>query len=276
MKTTTDSPISVAIMAVLDNKPVVPDERNPEELPQRQISEMFYRIKGVIPEEVLNKMSALADVAEKMQWEFGDLTNVIYNHVQASKVKDEKGRLYTFLDVCFFVSIVCIRGQRQMSTVKSWALTARHYSVAVRQTYHADDVPFRHFTFAAQEKFAKIWKNVLKYSYDQSIEKGYPVTERQLREKFDPQEKPVFRKRYEPAKNDFVPADTVASLDMSEIEDEPLVKLDQLISELNGLTSELSVTNPNIGSFISQAILLLRKALNMMAISTTSETLEIQ
>jgi len=50
-----------------------------------------------------------------------------------------------------------------------------------------------------------------------------------------------------------------------DVEKEPLLKLDELIHELNGLTSKLSVSNPNITLFIAQAVLLLRKALKMLA-----------
>jgi len=65
---------------------------------QSEIGDLFKRIDKVVPVKVSEKFEALYQYEEKLQWENGDLTNVIYDNVLAKKLKNKKFQLITMKD----------------------------------------------------------------------------------------------------------------------------------------------------------------------------------
>lgn len=147
---------------------------------QSEIADLFKRIEKVVPVEVDDKLSALAEMDNQVQWTWGDLTNSVYDNVIAKKLKNKKGDDITYFDVCYWVSVKYLRGTRSMNTVKAWALTSRRFTPAVRAHFHYDELPFSHFTYAAQRKFdiaspdtgKKLWEDILVFSWEQSRNLG--------------------------------------------------------------------------------------------------------
>lgn len=181
MKTQTDTPEEIVETVDLYDG-IEPNE----------IADMFKRIKKAIPDEIDDRFTAIGELEEKLQWEKGDLTNTIWANVNGKRLKNRAGRLYTFLDVCFYVSVRYLHGNRSYNTVKAWALTARHYSPKVRAFYNYDVIPFSHFAYAAKRVFdvpgensKKVWQNVLDHSRDQSAKRGRDISVRELEHFFE-------------------------------------------------------------------------------------------
>lgn len=151
------------------------------------VSEMFSAILKIIPEEIIQKIDAIANYDTQTAWEIGDLTNEVYTRAQAGSATQS----YTYNDVCFFVSKM-MNNSRSYSTVKGYAITARQFAQEVREAFSYRDVPFSHFAYAGQPIFSEInphtgnpyWRDILDYSYFTSIGESRKVPETELRTKF--------------------------------------------------------------------------------------------
>jgi hypothetical protein len=164
---------------------------------QSEIGDLFRRIDKVVPVKVAERLDALYQLDERLQWQRGDLTNEIYDNVIAKKLKNKAGQPITFFDVCYYVSLKYLRGTRSMNTVKAWALTTRRFSPAVRQYLHHDEIPFSHFVYAAQHKFdavgdsgKKVWEEVLNFSWEQSRNLGRDCSVADLEAAFEGKPRP--------------------------------------------------------------------------------------
>jgi hypothetical protein len=223
-----------------------------------QTRELIYAVQDVIPQEIIDHFEAIVHFEELMQWEKGDLTNQIWEHVQAAKLP------YKFMDICYFVSARFLNYTRSPNTVKAWALTARRFPAPVREKYNYEDVPFAHFAYAAKRKFDRIdrdgkhtWQKILEYSYEGRNAQSYDVSVTQLEEAFEG--KVRIAPRYQPGDEDVeVPVPIVLESHSVEMEfANALAALSQLARRLSG--------NPQIVSLIEQGLKLLRIALDQLS-----------
>lgn len=161
---------------------------------REETADMIYAMQRVIPDDVITRFEGIVRVEEMLQWEKGDLTNLIWENVKANGLKDKAGKPYRFQDACYFVSVRFLNRARSYNTVKAWALTARKYSPEERERLHFQDVPFAHFAYAGKNKFdgreAPARDEILEWSYEQTQAQSYNVSVSQLEEKFEGKVRP--------------------------------------------------------------------------------------
>lgn len=184
-------------------------------------SVIFHAIEQHADENILNQLSAVGDTLEQMAWKCGWLVEELYVNLQANNYEVD------YLMVCYYVSVVRLRGQRSMNTVKKWALTARFFPPKVAAHYGAQVLPFSHFTYAASFDDEKdtngglLWAKVLTYSWDRyTDESGYAryATVAELEQEFEGK-KPK-KKTTPPTTNQFVPSVSTSEMPVIDIEDE--------------------------------------------------------
>jgi len=247
--------------------------------PTSEVAEMIRAIDKVVSEEVQQEFEGIAQEQERVQWRMGDLTNEIWSSVLASDLRNEEGKPYTFLDVCYYVSVKYLRRSRSMNTVKAWALTARRFSPKQRDRYRWLDIPFSHFTYAGRAKFdqpnpktsKKIWSEILDRSWELSQQQGYPASERQLREVFDPDSLPDSKPfiQYHTGVHvgtslGFAPVvvdNPVDDVDEAEPEIDYEAELRDTLHRLHGLAQGIAVNNPKRGKVLFQALSMMWNAL---------------
>jgi len=223
-----------------------------------ELRDLIYNIDKVVSEETIQGFEAIAQEEERRRWEKGDLTLVIWASVQSSNKLN-----YSFLDVCYYVSVKFLKGQRNLNTVKLWALVARRFSPAVRARFHYLDLPFSHFVYAAKQRFdeeipqtgTKWFEEILDYSWELSQQKGYCVSVRALKEKFE-LEPPAPAKTtvaanvlHNPTRDafEFGPPIEISSLNIAgalDIKDE----IRELVHKLSGLAFKIPAGNPARGA----------------------------
>lgn len=224
---------------------------------KEQTRELIYSILDVTPQEIVDRFEALVHVQEMLQWEFGDLTNRIWEHVQAAKLP------YKFTDVCYFVSVRFLNRTRSYNTVKAWALTAGRFPSPVREKYNYEDIPFAHFAYAGKRKFDQVgpdgkrtWQKILEYSYEGRNQQSYDVSVTQLEEAFE-------------GKIRVVPGYEIGS---DNTEPEPVVQLESMSLEVEFAAALYALTtlaerlsgNPKVLELIKQGLNLLRVALEQL------------
>ena len=241
-----------------------------------EVHAMFRSIEKTLDEKFIQSFDSEFALEDRLQWSKGDRTNMIWASVQAKKLRNKQGRPYTFLDICYFVSIRFLRGTRSFNTVKSWALVARRYSPAVRQLYHYDEVEFAHFAYAAQRKFdidsdtgQKMWQDVLEYSHTLSQIQGRPASQKQLEARFEG--KRITKSQFNPTANEY----HVNELDVSGIEASQLVDIpassdtleaefSETLHRLSGLVSRISAKYPIFSGSVNNAYAVLSNTLLAM------------
>jgi len=238
-----------------------------------EVGDMIKRIDKILPEPLINEFEGVASMEDNLQWVQGDLVNKIWDNVLAKKLKNKKGNLYTFLDITYYVSIRFLQGSRSFNTVKSWALVARRYSPAVRQLYHFEDVPFAHFTYAAQRKFdvdsqtgQKIWQDVLDYSWELSHNQGRSASVMQLQQKFEGLR--ATKSQFHPSLNDFNSREIdVSPVEISQIVDIQVdsqtleAEMAEALHRLGGLVVRFANKYPRISGSVTNAYSVLSNAL---------------
>src|SRR5688572_28115833 len=171
----------------------------------------FHEIEQHADARILDGLSAVGDTLEQMAWKCGWLTDELYRNLIANKIKVD------YLFVCYFVSVTKLKGQRQMNTVKKWALTARFFPERTANYYHRDILPFSHFTYAASFDDAvnpdtgnKYWEDVLAHSWEfylaSPVSRHISVAE--LQDVFE-KKKPA-KRRSPPKTSDFTPGTNTA------------------------------------------------------------------
>jgi len=246
-------------------------------LPQSsEIRSMFKAIERVLPEDLIAEFDGLVQAEDMMQWSYGDKTNQIWSAVSAKKLKNKKGKPYTFLDICFFVSVRFLRQTRSFNTVKTWALVCRRYSPVVRQLYNYEDIWFAHFAYAAKKIFdvddtngKKKWQNVLSFSYNQSLRQGYTVSVQQLESYFEGRKKN--KSNFAPTVHDFALADIdLSPIDVNQVAtiqsdaDTLEGEFGEAIHRLGGIVTRISAKYPIIGGSVNQAYAVLSNALRVI------------
>lgn len=244
------------------------DYRTPSD---SELAEMFRKISRVVPDDVDNQLSSIANIVDHLQWPLGDLVNEIFKNVQGSGIKNKRGNPYTFLDVCFYVSAKYLRYSRSFNTVKAWALTARRYSPEVREHYHFEDLPFAHFAYAARKIFdvdsstgQKRWQDVLDHSIDQMIKLGRLISVTDLEKHFEGRKKAT--PTYQTGVYEFPSVEvTMAPVVIHDVDPAADVDIDQEFSEvmhkLAGLVSRIVAKHPIVSGVVQQAFAMLSNAL---------------
>lgn len=209
---------------------------------------IFHNIEKHADEEILNELSAVGDTLEQMAWKCGWLVNELYVNLLANKYQVD------YLMVCYYVSVVRLRGQRKMNTVKKWALTARFFPRKVAEHYGSLILPFSHFTYAAtfddqKDRTGKpIWQSVLEYSWARyTDEHGYAshASVAELEREFEGKK---IVKSTRPVTNLFTPG--LASSSSAAL---PEVDMDDGESELEGVAEEriaLNIIQDAVGKFV--------------------------
>ena len=242
-----------------------------------EVGDMIKRIDKILPEPLVNEFEGIAQMEDNLQWQKGDLTNRIWENVLAKKLKNKKGVQYTFLDVTYYVSVRFLQGSRSFNTVKAWALVARRYSPVVRRLYHFEDVPFAHFTYAAQRKFdvdsntgQKLWQDILDYSWELSQTQGRGASVAQLEQKFEGAR--ATKSRFKPTFNDFsaheIDINGVEIAQLSNIQASPdtlEVEMAETLHRLSGLVLRFANRYPSIGGTVMNAYSVLSNALSSIA-----------
>jgi hypothetical protein len=196
------SRVSEAMMAILDGKPFEPDDGAIAE----PVSVKFHEIIQHADTKILEKLSALGDELHQMQWRVGWLTDALYKNLIANHYPVD------YLFVCYFVSVVSLKGNRSMNTVKKWALIARFFPVKVAKQYNYDVLPMSHFEYAASfndlcepQTGTLVWQAVLDYAWHEYT--NSPVSRcpsvNDLKVKFEEARKKAQRKT--PVTSGFVP-----------------------------------------------------------------------
>ena len=248
-----------------------------------EVGYMIKRIDRILPEPLVNEFEGIAQMEDSLQWQKGDLTNRIWENVLAKKLKNKKGVQYTFLDVTYYVSVRFLQGSRSFNTVKAWALVARRYSPVVRRLYHFEDVPFAHFTYAAQRKFdvgsdtgQKLWQDILGYSWELSQAQGRSASVRQLEQKFEGTR--ATKSSFKPTLNDFNPHEIdingveIAQLSVIQATPDTLeVEMAETLHRLSGLVLRFANKYPKIGGSVMNAYSVLSNALASIARSHESQ-----
>lgn len=238
-----------------------------------EVGDMIKRIDKILPEPLINEFEGVAAMEDHLQWTKGDLTNRIWENVLAKKLKDKKGNQYTFLDVTYYVSVRFLQGSRSFNTVKAWALVARRYSPAVRQLYHFEDVPFAHFTYAAQRKFdidgnagQKLWQDVLDYSWVLSQSQGRSASQKQLEQKFEGAR--ANKSQFKPTMNDFNTREVdIGGVEISQLSEIPAstdtleAEMAETLHRLSGLVFRFANKYPKISTSVTNAYSVLSNAL---------------
>jgi hypothetical protein len=242
------------------------------------VRDMFRKIDRVVPDDIRDRFDALFHYEDGLQWERGDLTNTIWQNVQGKKLRNKQGRPYTFLDTCYYISAKFLRGNRSFNTVKAWALTARRYSPVVRALYHADEIPFSHFVYAAQRKFdvdstqtgEKVWQDILNHSYDQMTALGREISVRELENHFEPHAQVNSGSSYKtgiqsPTTNEYTFTPIVlADLDDQPVLDNPEIELEEELHKLAGIVSRISTKFPMYAGLVNQGLALITNALRQI------------
>lgn len=238
------------------------------------VKQMIRKIEAILPDDLITEFDGIVSGEDRLQWTKGDLTNKIWDNVQAKKLRNGKNKRYTFLDICYFVSIRFLKGKRSYNTVKTWALVCRRYSPAVRQAYHYDEVEFSHFAYAAKKIFdidnpetgQKRWQDVLDYSFNTSKGRGYDVSESELEFVFESKKRP--KTQFQPTVNDFSSSEIdVTPIEISQIATVPEqsdtleIEFSEALHRLAGIVHRIGVKHPIIASSVMTGYSILSNAL---------------
>lgn len=237
---------------------------------EKDLHEMVTKFDKALPEAIITEFEAIGQYEDFTQWKKGDLTNQIWSVVVAKKLKNKKGVAYTFIDVCYYVSVRFMRGTRSYNTVKAWALTARRYSPAVRKKYSYDILPFSHFAFAAKRIFdvdssvsgGKVWQDILDFSLDFANRHARVCSVRALENKYETGIKPkrTYVTGLQTSGEEIITpvtlADVKTAVDQS-IEDE----FEDLVFKLGAFISRFSVKYPMFTDPLSQGYALILNVL---------------
>lgn len=238
-----------------------------------EVVDMVRRIDKILPEPLINEFEGIAAMVDSVQWSQGDLTNQIWQNVLTKKLKNKKGNPYTFLDVCYYVSVRFLHGSKNFNTVKAWALVSRRYSPAVRQLYHYDEIDFAHFAYASQRKFdvdsdtgQKLWQDVLDYSWELSQNQGRAASVKQLEQKFEGAR--ASKSQFKPTMNDFNHREIdIGGVEISQLSEIPAdsstleAEMAEVLHRLSGLVFRLANKYPKISGSVMNAYAVLSNAL---------------
>lgn len=158
-----------------------------DEVVWNPVAEMMAQVLKILPENIIQQLEAIGEIDSQNSWVTGDLANEIYTRMQSN----DTTKSYTYNDACWFTAKIV--NTKSYSTVKGYAITARRFVGEVREAFAFRDIPFSHFEYAGQVKFEEVnpktgnpyWKDILSYSYNQSLVQGKRIPEVELRREFE-------------------------------------------------------------------------------------------
>lgn len=227
----------------------------------------FHEIEEHSSQEIISDLASVGDTLEQMSWRCGWLVNDLYEQLLANNHPVD------YLEVCYYASVVSLRGQRSMNTVKKWALTARFFSPRVAHKYGSDVLPFSHFVYAAsfddqKDQLGKLmWQRILEYSWSyytnpvNGIARHLSVAE--LQEHFEG--KPRKTRVHPATMTSFIPSTATALLpnELEQVVQDDLMVVRQAIAQfenvLRSLLPRISHSHPGIASGLAGVLNLLGK-----------------